>query len=202
MLGGRSVSIDGNTLDTTLQLMLAGQRAVGINGLVTDDDVAVARDNLEILTSCFKQDIPLAAVTNLAVPGPAGSIRARHYRPVNGDGTPLLVFYHGGGQVIGSIETHDDLCRQLCRAGQMQVLSVDYRLAPEHKAPAGSDDALAAFQSALDNAADLDADPNRVTVGGDSAGGNLAALVAMRARTEASPTADRAAAVLSGGELP
>jgi acetyl esterase len=184
MLGGRSVTIDGNTLDTTLQLMLAGQRAVGINGLVTDDQVAIARDNLEILTASFKQDILVAALTNLAIPGPAGAIRARHYRPARGDGSPLLVFYHGGGQVIGSIETHDDLCRQICREGQMHVLSVDYRLAPEHKAPAGSDDALAAFRWALDNAADLGADPDRVAVGGDSAGGNLAALVSMRARDE------------------
>jgi acetyl esterase len=164
--------------------MLAGQRAVGINGLVTDDQVAIARDNLEILTASFKQDILVAALTNLAIPGPAGAIRARHYRPARGDGSPLLVFYHGGGQVIGSIETHDDLCRQICREGQMHVLSVDYRLAPEHKAPAGSDDALAAFRWALDNAADLGADPDRVAVGGDSAGGNLAALVSMRARDE------------------
>lgn len=185
MLGGKSVTIDGNTLDTTLQLMLAGQRAVGINGLVTDDDVSIARDNLEILTASFKQHIPVAAVTNLSIPGPAGEMRARHYRPVDGDGAPLLVFYHGGGQVIGSIDTHDDLCRQICREGRMHVLSVDYRLAPEHKAPAGADDALAAFQWALDNAAELGADPDRVAVGGDSAGGNLAAVVSMRARTEA-----------------
>ncbi|WP_050899759.1 alpha/beta hydrolase [Mycolicibacterium rhodesiae] len=185
MLGGRSVTIDGNTLDTTLQLMLFGQRMVGITDLATDENVVIARDNLEILSASFKQDIPLAAVTNLSIPGPAGAIRARHYRPVDGDGSPLLVFFHGGGQVIGSIETHDDLCRKICREGRLHVLSVDYRLAPEHKAPAGSDDALAAFQWALDNAADLGADPARVAVGGDSAGGNLAALVAMRARTEA-----------------
>jgi acetyl esterase len=185
MLGGRSVTIDGNTLDTTLQLMLAGQRAVGIEGLVTSDEVAVSRDNLESLSVSFKQDIPVAAVTNLSIPGPAGVIRARHYRPVNGDGAPLLVFYHGGGQVIGSIETHDDLCRQICRDGELHVLSVDYRLAPEHTAPAASDDAFAAFQWALDNAAELRADPDRVAVGGDSAGGNLAAVVSLRARTEA-----------------
>ncbi len=184
MLGGRSITIDGNTLDTTMQLMLAGQRAVGITGLATDDDVAICRDNLEILSASFKQDIPVGAVTNLAIPSSVGAIRARHYRPYRGDGAPLLVFYHGGGQVIGSIETHDDLCRKICGDGRMHVLSVDYRLAPEHKAPAGSDDALAAFQWALDNAADLGADPHRVAVGGDSAGGNLAALVSMRARSE------------------
>lgn len=184
LLGGRSITVDGNTLDTTLQLMLFGQNAVGLGNLVNVPDVAIARVQLDLLAASFKQNIPVAAVTNLAIPGPAGSIRARHYRPANGDGQPLLVFYHGGGQVIGGLETHDDLCRQICREGGMHVLSVDYRLAPEHKAPAGSEDAFAAFQWALEHAAELGADPDRVAVGGDSAGGNLAALVSLRARDE------------------
>ncbi|HEX9499639.1 MAG TPA: alpha/beta hydrolase [Mycobacterium sp.] len=185
LLGGHSVTIDGNTLDTTLQLMLAGQKAVGIhNGLATSPDVGRARAQLRILAASFKQNIPVARVTNLSIPGPAGAIPARHYRPTDDDGAPLLVFYHGGGQVIGDLETHDDLCRQICREGGMHVLSVDYRLAPEHKAPAGSDDAYAAFGWALDHAGELGADPGRVAVGGDSAGGNLAALVSLRARDE------------------
>jgi acetyl esterase len=125
-------------------------------------------------------------VTNLSVPGPADPVRVRHYCPVDGEGEPLLVFYHGGGQVIGDLETHDDLCRQICREGGMHVLSVAYRLAPEHKAPAGSDDAYAAFGWAVDHAAELGADPARVAVGGDSAGANLAALVSLRARDEGS----------------
>ena len=184
LLGGRSVTIDGNTLDSTLQLMLFGMTAVGLNALIASLDVDQARSQLRILAASFKQDIPLASVTNLSIPGPAGPIQARHYRPINGDGQPLLVFYHGGGQVIGDIETHDDLCRQICREGGMHVLSVEYRLAPEHKAPAGSEDAYAAFGWALDHAGELGADPNRVAVGGDSAGGNLAALVSLRARDE------------------
>jgi acetyl esterase len=184
LLGGRSISIDGNTLDTTLQLMLVGMSGVGLNALVASPDVGAARAQLRILAASFKQDIPVARVTNLSIPGPAEPIRARHYRPVNGDGEPLLVFYHGGGQVIGDVETHDDLCRQICREGGLHVLSVDYRLAPEHKAPAGSDDAYAAFQWALDHADELGADPGRVAVGGDSAGGNLAALVSLRARDD------------------
>ncbi len=134
-----------------------------------------------MLTDGFKQDIPVAAVTNLVLPGP---IPARHYRPVDGDGAPLLVFYHGGAMVIGDLETHDDLCRQICREGRLHVLSVGYRLAPEHKAPASVDDAFAAFHWALDHAAELGADGDRVAVGGDSAGGNLAALVSLRARDE------------------
>jgi acetyl esterase/lipase len=184
LLGFRSVTIDGNTLDTTLQLMLAAQRAAGIeSGLVVAGDVNASRAQLDILAASFKQDIPVAAVTNLSIPGPAGPIPARHYRPKEGVG-PLLVFYHGGGQVIGSLDTHDDLCREICRRGGLHVLSVDYRLAPEHKAPAGADDAFAAYQWALDHAAELGANPKRVAVGGDSAGGNLAALVSQRARNE------------------
>ena len=80
------------------------------------------------------------------------------------------------------METHDDLCRYICREGRLHVLSIDYRLAPEHKAPAGAQDAFAAFQWALGNAADLGADAGRVAVGGDSAGGDHAALVSLRAR--------------------
>jgi acetyl esterase len=183
LLGGRTVTVDGNTLDTTLQLMLAGQRATGIDGLVSSDDVHASRSQLRILAASFQQDIPVAGVTNLAIPGPAGSIRARHYRTAE-RGAPLLVFYHGGGQVLGDLDTHDDVCRKFCRDGGLHVLSVDYRLAPEHKAPAGSDDAFAAFAWALEHAEELGADPSRVAVGGDSAGGNLAALVSLRARDE------------------
>jgi acetyl esterase len=184
LLGGHSITIDGNTLDTTLQLMLAGMKAVGLGGLIASPSVAAAREQLRTLAASFKQDIPVASVTNLSIPGPVGPIRARHYRPVDGQGEPLLVFCHGGGQVVGDLETHDDVCRQICREGGLHVLSVDYRLAPEHKAPAGSDDAYAAFQWALAHADELGADPGQVAVGGDSAGANLAALVSMRARDE------------------
>lgn len=183
LLGGRSITIDGNTLDTTLQLMLAGQKAAGIDGLVSSDDVNIARRQLEALSASFRQNIPVAGVSDLSIPGPAGDIPARHYRP-DAENAPLLVFYHGGGQVIGNLDTHDDLCRHICRVGDVHVLSVDYRLAPEHKAPAGTDDAYAAFAWALENAAELGADPRRVAVGGDSAGGNQAALVCLRARAE------------------
>jgi acetyl esterase len=176
--------IDGNTLDTTMQFMLFGQNATGLGSLILDPDVPTARGLLRMLTANFKQNIPVASVRNVVIPGPEGAIPARHYRPADGDGQPLLVFYHGGAMVVGDLETHDDLCRHICRAGGLHVLSVDYRLAPEHKAPAASDDAFAAFQWALDHAGDLGADPGRVAVGGDSAGGNLAALVSLRARDE------------------
>jgi acetyl esterase len=183
LLGGRSITIDGNTLDTTLQLMLGGQQLLGLDGLVADDDYIAARTQLELLAGSFKTHIPVAAVTDITVTGAAGPLTARHYRTDDRD-APLLVFYHGGGHVIGSIDTHDDLCREICRTGRVHVLSVDYRLAPEHPAPAGADDAYAAYLWACEHAAELGADPRQVAVGGDSAGANLAALVAIRARDE------------------
>ena len=101
---------------------------------------------------------------------------------------PLLVFYHGGGWAIGDLDTADALCRLTCRDAGIHVLSIDYRLAPEHPAPAAVEDAYAAFQWAYEHAAELGATPGRVAVGGDSAGGNLAAVV--------SPTGPRRRALL------
>ncbi|UXA19733.1 alpha/beta hydrolase [Mycobacterium sp. SMC-4] len=185
-LGGRAVAIDGNTLDTTLQLMLAGQQMMGIDGLVADNDPVIARANLEALSASFRQRIAVPGVSELTVDGGQGPRRARHYRTDEPD-APLLLFFHGGGQVIGSIDSHDDLCREICRTGRLHVLSVDYRLAPEHKAPAGAQDAYAAYLWAVGHATELGADPQRIAVGGDSAGANLSALVALRARDEQAP---------------
>lgn len=185
LLGGRSVTVDGNTLDTTLQLMLAGQRAAGIRGLFVSDDVTVSRAELRKMAAMFNVDLPVD-VTNLSLPGPAGEIPARYYRATQID-APLLVFYHGGAFVLGDLDSHDSLCRLICRDGRLNVLSVDYRLAPEHKAPAAADDAYAAYRWSLEHAQELGADPARIAVGGDSAGGNLAAVVSQRARNDGVP---------------
>ena len=128
----------------------------------------------------------LESVNELSVPAPHGSIPARLYTPKKlrkTDGlAPCLVFFHGGGWVIGNLDSHDVACRQLAHEGELIVISVDYRLAPEHKFPAAVDDAIGATRWVADNARQLGIDVSRLTVGGDSAGGNLAAVVSIAAR--------------------
>jgi acetyl esterase len=128
----------------------------------------------------------LKSVQPLSIPSPTGSIPARVYAPMTlrqADGLdPCLVFFHGGGWVIGDLDSHDVVCRKLADEGQLIVISVDYRLAPEHKFPAAVDDAIAAAKWIAGHAKQLGIDASRLTVGGDSAGGNLAAVVAISAR--------------------
>jgi acetyl esterase len=185
--GGRAVTIDGNTLDPTLQLALAGLRAFGLNGLVLGEDAAASRAQMREMTLGFAGPQIHVGVSEVSIPGPAGPIPARHYRPATSDPAPLVVFYHGGGWAIGDLDTHDPLCRLTCRDAGVHVLSIDYRLAPEHPAPAAVEDAYAAFKWAYEHAAALGAIPGKVAVGGDSAGGNLAAVVSQLARDEGSP---------------
>jgi len=185
--GGRSVIIDGNTLDPTLQLMLSGLRAVGIDGLVVDDGAAASRALLREMTVGLPGPQIHVAVNGFSIPGPAGDVPVRHYRPPGVGAAPLLVFYHGGGWATGDLDTYDALCRLTCRDAGVHVLSVDYRLAPEHPAPAAVEDAYAAFRWACEHTEELGAIPGQVAVGGDSAGGNLAAVVAQLARDDAGP---------------
>ena len=186
LAGGRRMTVDGNTLDATLQLLLAvTQRSTRTGAASVADDLGVARALSRNSHAGLLTRVNLAVpTTDLTIPGPNGPLRMRHYRPSVAGAAPLLVFFHGGGFVVGDIESHDGLCRKICRDATIHVLSVDYRLAPEHKAPAAIDDSVAAYRWALAHAAELGADPSRVGVGGDSAGGNLAALVALRSRDE------------------
>jgi acetyl esterase len=128
----------------------------------------------------------LESVEPLSIPAPHGAIPARVYTPKTprktGGLAPCLVFFHGGGWVIGDLDSHDVVCRKLADEGQLIVISVDYRLAPEHRFPSAVDDAIASTKWIADNAAKLGIDASRLTVGGDSAGGNLAAVVSLAAR--------------------
>jgi acetyl esterase len=127
----------------------------------------------------------VALMRELRANGPLGDIALRLYRPLGstaGQLLPVLVYYHGGGWVIGDLESHDTLCRQLANGSGCAVLAVDYRMGPEHRFPAAVDDALAATRWVRANAASLQLDASRMAVGGDSAGGNLAAVVAIAAR--------------------
>jgi acetyl esterase len=133
---------------------------------------------------------PVAEVADLAAPGPAGPIPLRLYRGFGADKEtpqPALVYFHGGGWVIGDLESHDQCCRALANAAQCIVVAVDYRLAPEHKFPAAVEDAIAATRWVADNAQSLGIDARRLAVGGDSAGGNLAAVVPLDARNRGGP---------------
>ncbi len=127
----------------------------------------------------------VAEVEDLTCPGPAGPIRLRRYR---GLGTaadaalPCLLYLHGGGWVIGDLDSHDQPCRMLANAAQCCVVAVDYRLAPEHKFPAAVEDSAAALRFVAEQAAALRIDPRRIAVGGDSAGGNLAAVLCLMGR--------------------
>jgi len=128
---------------------------------------------------------PVQGLENLSVPGPGGSIPVRTYRPIGTDASsvlPVLIYFHGGGHVIGSIDTHDSLCRQLCNASGCQLISVDYRLAPEHPFPAAFDDCVTVTRWVHAHADMLRIDPARIAVGGDSAGGQLAAAVTLAMR--------------------
>ena len=180
----RPISIDGNTLDTTMQLMLAASRMSRREGLILSEDVATARFRLNATAAAFPR-LPVDVTGNdFTIEGPAGPIPVRHYRPRNSDGAPLLVYYHGGGWVVGGLETHGHLAELIAHHAGVHVLLPRYRLAPEHKAPAACDDAYAAYRWAREHAAELGADPARIAVGGDSAGGNLATGVALRARDD------------------
>ncbi|MCW0211787.1 MAG: alpha/beta hydrolase [Pseudonocardia sp.] len=154
--------------------------------------VAQNRAILTDLAALSGEPEEVAEVTDVAAPGPGGDIPIRVYRPAGdgpgaGSARPALVYYHGGGWVIGDIASHDALCRLLANRSGCVVASVDYRLAPEHRFPAAVDDAYAAAVWAAEKIGEFGGDGSRLAVGGDSAGGNLAAVVAQLAKARGGP---------------
>ncbi len=149
--------------------------------------VDVVRAGSEKRLALGGRRVPVGDIVDRAIAGPGGELKLRIYTPKGKGPFPLIVFFHGSGFVICSLDTHDTMCRHLCAGSGAVVVSVDYRLAPEHKFPAGPDDCLAATRWAAAHAAELDADPARIALAGDSAGGNLAAVTALRVRDEGGP---------------
>jgi acetyl esterase len=198
--GEPPVVVDGLQLDPQLQLLRSIRLRRGARGLLAPS-IPAGRERYRRETRIFRGPMTqVAAVKEFEISGSAfaqalrrgnpAPLRVRHYAPHvrNGASTkahdataarPLLVYLHGGGFVIGDLDTHDEPCRILCRHAGVHVLSVAYRLAPEHPFPAAVDDAQTAFAWARANAASLGADPRHVAIGGDSAGANLAAVVSL-----------------------
>ena len=187
-LSGRpAVVVEDQTLDPHVQLLLAIHLRRRPRGLChpTPEEARVR----------FRRDLRASAgpktrvrqARDFHIAGEAGPLKVRHYAPFEAQARDLLVYQHGGGFVVGDLETHDEVCRLLCLHAATHVLGVDYRLAPEHPFPAGLEDALAALRWAQAHADELGADAARVALGGDSAGGNLTAAAARIASLEASP---------------
>lgn len=154
---------------------MAGGAAVDASGGVEELRRQYAKDR--VFWNEIKPDLPV--VEDFAVPGPGGAVPVRLYKPADAPGLPVLLFAHGGGYVVGSLDSHDRICRLIAERSGAAVLAVDYRLAPEHKFPAAVEDLEAALRWLKAAGATRGLDPSRITIGGDSAGGNLALAVAL-----------------------
>ena len=184
-LAGAPVVLDGQTLAVETQLLLRLQRVARMPAAET---LPIPEGRVAILQQSRAAGgrLPVGAVRDLSV----GDLPARLYTPAGAtDPGPLLVFFHGGGFIYGDLDSHDAPCRFLAEQAGVRVLAIDYRLAPEQPFPAAYDDAIAALRWALDHAGSLGVDPARIAVGGDSAGGNLAAVTAIEAARQGWPLA-------------
>jgi acetyl esterase len=190
LLFGRPPVIDGQELATDIHVILRLAEAAGddtlIGGLPPEEAREYVRNSTAITSG---PPLPVAERRELSIPGPGGPLPARLYVPIAAEPAPrpLLVFFHGGGWVVGGLDTHDGTCRFLSAHSGTSVLSIDYRLAPEHPFPAPVEDAHAAFRWAVANAQELGTDASRIAVGGDSAGGNLAAGTCLAMRDSGGP---------------
>lgn len=184
LIGAPPIEIDGRTLNRRVQLLIATSEKLNMRLSIEDASAAERRAELRkaaVMAMPLRRGVE---VTNRSFPGPAGPVPIRLYRRFGlTTPTPAIVFYHGGGWAAGDLDTHDGSCRVLAAESGCLVVSVDYRLAPEHPFPAAVDDALAAYSWVHENATELSVIPGRVGVMGDSAGGNLAAVVAQLTRS-------------------
>lgn len=194
MIGELPRTVAGQTLDPHVQFILAARRRKP-QQLMCGPTPAEARARNRREIRAVTRDAgavptPVGTVRDITVDGHSVTLQARHYAPLDtGTPQPLLVFFHGGGFVICDLDTHDEPCRMLSHYGNMHVLSVEYRLAPEHPFPTPVEDCCAALRWAIAHASDLGADPSRVCAGGDSAGANLTAVAALAVAREGTPLA-------------
>jgi acetyl esterase len=187
LLAGAPITVDGRTLDARTQWFLqllahSGQQPLHRLGV---DQARAEFDMFQTVMS--GRPAPVGEILDRTIPGPAGRLRVRIYRPAGSVARllPTILYFHGGGWVIGSLEAYDLPCRFFCARTGCAVVAVDYRLAPEHKFPAGLDDAVASFRWLAQDAVELGIDPDRIVVAGDSAGGTLATVTAQQVRGEA-----------------
>src|SRR5205085_10017741 len=169
-----------------VQLLLQTMEQNG-NGSICDIGVEPSREFIELFGT-LGGTVDVARVEDHTVPGPGGDIPVRLYSPAADAVLPVVVYFHGGGWCIGNITSHDGVCRKLAVGSGLTVVSVDYRLAPEHTFPCAAEDCYAAAKWIADNAEQLRVDGSRMAVAGDSAGGNLAAVTALLARDRGAPT--------------
>ena len=179
-LAGPPVVVAGRTLDVEMQLLLRLQKLEGPPAEALP--ISKGRRHIVQGSKVAGGVQPIGAVTDRSIDGPGGPLTLRFYTPRGLTGrSPALVFLHGGGWIYGDLESHDATCRFLAEHAQVRVVAVDYRLAPEAQFPAAHDDCWAAWEWVTEHAVGLGIDPGRIAVGGDSAGGNLAAIVAQKA---------------------
>jgi acetyl esterase len=174
-------------LDPQIRAFLADQQAAGAPPLETLPVLEARQAAIDGMAQWKGEPEPVASVEDLRVNGPDGSFAIRVYSPERIEPSPALVYFHGGGWVVCDLDTHDVICRAIARRSGAVVVAVDYRLAPEHKFPAAVIDCYAATQWVSGNAERLGIDPRRIAVGGDSAGGNLSAVVSLESRDNAGP---------------
>ena len=187
-LEGHRISQGGRTMDPKAQIVGEFVKSIRVPGYYPP--LPELRQQLRTMVALMDEPAPpLPHIADISIPGPAGALPARLYDAVGAGGParPVLAYFHGGGWVQGDLETHHGLCARLALRSGALVVAVDYRLAPEHKFPAAVEDSVAAYRWLRSHGREIGADPTRVGVAGDSAGGNLAAVVSQLATSAGGP---------------